>query len=925
MLLITNDFFMKLQSPKTEGKGKCKKSRIQSSGGTPTRTLSLDSVESESPKSQGYQLNIVCDKSSNECTNVPTLPDFSSFHQKKPAAEEEVKPVIKKDTTDIGATNKPKTPSTTPATPTPVTPSVQVSRSSSLDSEQLYERTPVSVDDTITELKPNLDGKLPIPRLPSQKMKPSIHPPKTVILQTPKKSLRNQKYKAIQPKPVKCDTNQAESTQGSSSEPTSSLDTADVIQIAPDDSLKNADYLTRERLISVSNVDKDALDDYLHGGNNSQEQEEELMRYFKNNNNANNNDSYEHNVQQQQHQQQQANNIPTTTQVEPDELSNGSKSYRLSQLRLLLEQNLNANMNTMGAPHHMASEPLNAAKSVARLSGNSVGSNPSAFIKAAEKHSSMVPSASAGLTMLSQNLALQSHLNSGIKRRVSFETSVIENDTIPPSPNTRRKNFSFTPISPGPHSPGGGRQSKCSSTNASPFVSPRNTPVPRAKASNHVQNQVPASFVAQQTIPSTTRKHMGIIKPTLKTTLKHEPEFYGETEKMFGDLIEEKHFVNPTDIMPKCNLPMSAPPSPMLPYKQKMNNTNLLQKLLDSNSKVSYVPDYEKSAHNATNQSLNVDPLSQEVSQLLAENGTQGFNSNENSYRSQSVPLHQMTSFKTLMSPCMPNSQQTHFNFNFSSANNSVAPTPVPEEFSDFEPFSELNTGLNNENLNQILNILETTQSNQIDEPTSGQTLSDPSETPQAAENVFNFDTNAANMMNPDLLNQNPVSVDGPLQTGDLLTVQKLIRSQSIDIDMDMRGMCGDPKYVQPSRSVPSTPLPYTKTKPHLELNLNNNQADMQPMLNENMFACRPMSNQDFLLNGQPVKNKFGFDPIGEESADIEMSTDPQNFPPSLGFTMNEPMNNDNKINSFTRSSAGNYGARRNLNTLLEQQYSETD
>ncbi|GLV36243.1 uncharacterized protein CBL_08736 [Carabus blaptoides fortunei] len=439
---------LQLQSPKTEGKSKCKKSRIQSNCGTPTRTLSLESVESESPKSQGYQLNIVCDKSSNESTIVPTLPDFSSFHQKKPGTEPEVKVTVKKDTPDTGATNKPKTPTIIPATPTPVTPGAQVSRSNSVDSEQLYERASL-VDDTINELKPNLDGKLPIPRLPSQKMKPNLHPPKTVILQTPKKSQRNQKYKAIQPKPVKCDTNQVEPTQGSSSEPTSSLDTADVIQIAPDDSLKNTDYLTRERLISVSNVDKDALDDYLHG----------------------------------------------------------------------------------------------------------------------------------------------------------------------------------------------------------------------------------------------------------------------------------------------------------------------------------------------------------------------------------------------------------------------------------------------------------------------------------------------ANMLNPDLLNHNPVPVNDPLQTSDLLSVQKLIRSQSIDIDMDMRGMCGNPKYIQPSRSVPNTPLPYTKTKPHLELNLNNNQvADMQPMLNENMFACRPMSNQDFLLNGQPVKSKFGFDPIGDENADMELSTDPQNFPTSLGFTMTEPMNNDNKINSFTRNNAAeNYGARRNLNTLLEQQYSEAD
>lgn len=73
--------------------------------------------------------------------------------------------------------------------------------------------------------------------------------------------------------------------------------------------------------------------------------------------------------------------------------------------------------------------------------------------------------------------------NSATRRRVSFETPVQE-DTVPASPNTRRKHFSFTPISPGPLSPNG-RHSKCSSTTASPFVSPRNTPVPRVRGSNH--------------------------------------------------------------------------------------------------------------------------------------------------------------------------------------------------------------------------------------------------------------------------------------------------------------------------------------------------------------------------------------------------------------------------------------------------------
>lgn len=783
---------MKLQSPKVEPKGKCKKSKLH--GGTPTRTMSLDSMESESPKSQGYQLNPVCDKSTNECT-VPTLPDFSSFHLKKGAQEEALladKTVIKKD----------------PGEATPST-STQVSRSNSLEVENdAYEHPQAAPsEETLPELKPNFAGKLPIPRLPNPKLKSAVmQSPKSVILQAPKRvGPRNLKYKVIQPKPAK---NSELSSHGNGE----SID----IQIAPDDSLKNTDYLTRERLISVSQVDKDALDDYLHGGSNSQEQEEELMQYFKNNENSTSN-----------------------SVVEPDDLSNGSKSDKLSQLRLLLEQNLhNPNVGNMSAP----------------VTPNCPDKPPQGILS---KNSSFASSQHLGL--------VSQHLNP-VKRRVSFETSIAMEDTVPPSPNSRRKNFSFTPISPGPHSPSG-RQSKCNSTNASPFVSPRNTPVPRAKIPHH---QVPPSFVSHQSgvVSSSSRKHP---KPSLKPILKHDLEMSAESDRMFSEMLEEKHFVNPTDVIPKCNLnlPMSAPPSPMLPYKQKMNS-NMLLKLLDSNSKVSYIPDYDKNVQ--TNPLTNSkDPLSQEVTQLLSETATQNFNNVENSYRSQSVPLHEMASFKTLMSPCLPNSQQGHFNFNFASANNSVAPTPVPPEFTDFESFNEINSGLNNDNLNQILNILATNPTNQMEGESSAVVSS--TATPVAtSENVFNFDPSATTA----ILNDSP----------NPMSVQKLIRSQSIDIHAELRGY----KYIQPSRSVPSTPVPFSKSKSLMDLNINNNQTDLQQSLNYS---------DDFLLNGQPVKGKM-------------------HFPASnVQFAMND--NNKN-----FRNEEG-YSARRNLNPILEQHFVDED
>lgn len=105
---------------------------------------------------------------------------------------------------------------------------------------------------------------------------------------------------------------------------------------------------------------------------------------------------------------------------------------------------------------------------------------------AAAKRGTLKPGSSPHLAHCNRQNSLPPGLYANTtRRRVSFETPLQEETTVPASPNTRRKNFSFTPISPGPVSPNGGRQSKCSSTSASPFVSPRNTPVQRVRATAH--------------------------------------------------------------------------------------------------------------------------------------------------------------------------------------------------------------------------------------------------------------------------------------------------------------------------------------------------------------------------------------------------------------------------------------------------------
>lgn len=206
--------------------------------------------------------------------------------------------------------------------------------------------------------------------------------------------------------------------------------------------LQDAPVLKNEKL---QGIDTDALDDYLNGGNNSQEQEEELLQYF---------------------QQSSSSSSDIETGVIGSDAEQVSRSDKVSQLRLMLQQNLKAPI--------VAAELLPAT--IVRQNVVVEKREPS------QKYNIILP------TLVNH----PNHPNPGnTRRRVSFETNVVEHvqettapvvNTVPQSPNTRRRIFNFTPISPGPQSPINGRASKSSSANASPFVSPRNTPVPRSRS-----------------------------------------------------------------------------------------------------------------------------------------------------------------------------------------------------------------------------------------------------------------------------------------------------------------------------------------------------------------------------------------------------------------------------------------------------------
>ena len=80
--------------------------------------------------------------------------------------------------------------------------------------------------------------------------------------------------------------------------------------------------------VSIGCLENNALEDFLHGGNNSKEQEEELMRYFQYQNSSSSNEDHEDGTQRE---------VPMTH----PSTTESSKSEKLSQLRLLLERNLN--------------------------------------------------------------------------------------------------------------------------------------------------------------------------------------------------------------------------------------------------------------------------------------------------------------------------------------------------------------------------------------------------------------------------------------------------------------------------------------------------------------------------------------------------------------------------------------------------------
>ncbi|XP_074035917.1 uncharacterized protein isoform X2 [Leptinotarsa decemlineata] len=679
----------KMQSPKSEQKPSVKKTRSQSVPAPTALSPTMNSASglisgecstaSSSTSTSPTQGKTICDKSL-DFTQVPALPDFNSFQ--KPAAE--------------GALGGGR------------------------------QETPVS---TV--------HKVAIPRLQ----------PATVQTSTPPRKLA--KYKSLRPRLQHCDiaSYNPQPIQTASVEENRSQDLNDIGRIkesnSDDEECDVPDFpLTRERLDSVSNVSKDAMDEYL--GTNSQH-EEELSKYFSNNN-----------------------------VNEPIDSENTDK---LSTLRQLLEQNIvdNKSLVTTALQHRVIQESI-------PFSNASLNQTP-------------VQNEITHITPIIRQGVLP-HMQTNIRRRVSFDTHVTEETSVPPSPNTRRKDFNFTPISPGPQSPSG-IQSKCSSTTASPFVSPRSTPVMRTK---------------------TVYQNVGILKNELRKPLKVKREI-----NLTVEIPNESQFLN------SSSLPMSAPVSPML------SNKSVLHKLLNSSSKVEYSPGY------SVPQSVAVQPDTSQDEQFYASN----IESNLEMYRSQSVPLHDM-----------------------------VAPIDeilVPEQSVPVDDFPEIDPipDTDSDNVKRILNSLDdhSCDNNNID-----------------LYNVH-LPSNNAGLSEFGIQIANGHQQISSYTQGDVsftnVQMARNVRSHSIgDIIMTYQPKC------LPSRSVPSTPLPFSQiVEEPLKANYTNSRSYPSTPRNTGETFTYGV-NGDCLLNGQPIRTDSVENLEFVQNFELNEENNIEQLPQDKSFTM---------------------------------------
>lgn len=419
--------------------------------------------------------------------------------------------------------------------------------------------------------------------------------------------------------------------------------------------------IPRERVVSICNMDKDALDDYLNEGGDSQEQEAELLQYFQT---TSGQEKATHNTITDTVASSTSATVTTdsilipTTNAYPllenyqlhqnnpiDELSVGNsqlanragganevprKQDQINELRQYLQQNLHQPPGVQASSVKMVEEK--AATSISQMSSghelhvdwkdpdssmhsasNSLAALSLPYQQSSQDHTEDT-SIRAARSNTSERKLMPTAVNANLMRTVRASPALVQGQAQQ-SPNSRSKNFSFVPISPGPQSP------RVMSLHASQLHS-------------NVQNiHGRNTFLSPRRSPA-VRKLVNKDLSTCLKSLQDPPTF---------------------DTAFKNEISASAPVSPSItPHHFQFNATalNPYNNASTATASGSNQPQ-PPHQHQASCSISGMCPLLE---------------------RSQSVPLHcQSPAFNAPVS-----------NTAYNSVCNSVAQTPVPSEFADF-------------------------------------------------------------------------------------------------------------------------------------------------------------------------------------------------------------------------------------------------
>ncbi|XP_031635296.1 uncharacterized protein LOC116348436 [Contarinia nasturtii] len=413
--------------------------------------------------------------------------------------------------------------------------------------------------------------------------------------------------------------------------------------------------IPRERVVSICNMDKDALDDYLNEGGDSQEQEAELLQYFqtsghdKVNQNTvtdtiastsaaipNTSNAYPLLENYQLHQN--AAIVPSGNSQLANTMNHSNqmprKQDQINELRQYLQQNLhqppiiqNNNMKSAEERSEASSSQLNPdhgfqvdwkdSDVVIHSASSSLTALSLPYQQVSQDHQTEDTSINTATVTTTERKLLPTTAQVSLMRSVRPPPALISNQNQQ-SPNSRSRNCSFVPISPGPQSPRViSQHTPQLQTNIhaihskSTFLSPRRSPAVRKLVNKDLN-----SCLKSLQDPSTS---------TFDTKFKNE-------------------------------ISASAPASPSITPHHFQFNSGVMN------------PYNNASTNSVTSNSNQLQPQHQHQASCSISGMCAALE------RSQSVPLHcQSPAFNAPIS-----------NTAYSSVCNSVAQTPVPSEYADF-------------------------------------------------------------------------------------------------------------------------------------------------------------------------------------------------------------------------------------------------